>query len=72
MDGICSNCPLLEEFTFEVDNSQPMEYPQIPKSLKDEEKFFHLTRLYIKFGPDSYKKPNEDSEDSEDEEYEEY
>ena len=47
-----------------------MVYPhQVPKSLKDEEKFLHLTRLYIKFSPDSYQKPNEDIENEEDEEF---
>ena len=69
MDGICSSCPLLEEFTFEVQSSQPTVYPRVPKSLKDEEKFFHLTRLYIKFAPDSYRKFNEDMENEEDEEF---
>ena len=71
MDDICSNCPLLEEFTFEV-HSQPMEYPQVPKSLKDEEKFFHLTRLDLSFWHGGYAKYDSDGDEAYDEESGEY
>lgn len=49
MDDICLGCPKLEELAFHIQHSQPMEYPEVPKSLKDEEKFFCLTRLYLSF-----------------------
>ena len=72
MDDVCLGCPKLEELTFRVPMSQPMEYPQVPKSLKDEEKFFHLTRLYLKFWHGGNEKWDADGKEAYDEENEEY
>ena len=72
MDNICLGCPKLEEFTYNIPFSQPMEYPEVPKSLKDEEKFFHLTRLNLSFWHGGYEKYDSNGEEAYDEELEEY